>query len=179
MSTSGICSIGKYRFFMGGQLKKILEILCGTLSGLALFAIMVLTFLDVSGRKMLSQSITGSLELTELLMVVVIFGALPLVSLKGEHVVFDSLDLVLPRFIQKIQQGLIHLICGGLLLGLAYLMWQTGAEFAAAGETSAQLKIAKAPFIQGMGLLCGLTGLVHWAQAFRPQHHNVTDGGTL
>ena len=46
---------------------------------------MVLTFLDVSGRKFLSHSITGSLELTELLMVVVIFGALPLVSRKGEH----------------------------------------------------------------------------------------------
>ena len=59
---------------MGDKLKKILEILCGTLSGLALFTIMVLTFLDVSGRKMLSHSITGSLELTELLMVVVIFG---------------------------------------------------------------------------------------------------------
>ena len=74
---------------------------------MALFAIMVLTFFDVSGRKIWSQSITGSLELTELLMVVVIFGALPLVSLKGEHVVFDSLDVVLPRLVRKIQQGLI------------------------------------------------------------------------
>jgi len=81
---------------MGKQLKKILEILCGTLAGAALFAIMVLTLFNVSGRKFLSQSITGSLELTELLMVVVIFAALPLVSLKGEHVVFDSLDGFLP-----------------------------------------------------------------------------------
>ncbi|MEY2783365.1 MAG: hypothetical protein RLZZ134_1424, partial [Pseudomonadota bacterium] len=77
-------------------MKKSLEILVSTLAGLALMAIMVLTFLDVTGRKLLSHSITGSLELTELLMVVVIFGALPLVSLKGEHVVFDSLDPVLP-----------------------------------------------------------------------------------
>ena len=52
---------------MGQKLKKLLEILCGTLAGAALFAIMVLTFFDVSGRKFLSQSITGSLELTELL----------------------------------------------------------------------------------------------------------------
>jgi TRAP-type transport system small permease protein len=58
----------------------------------ALFAIMALTLVDVSGRKLLSQSVPGSLELTELLMVVVIFAALPLVSLRGEHVVFDSLD---------------------------------------------------------------------------------------
>ena len=89
---------------MGQQLKKLLEILCGALAGLALFAIMVLTFFDVSGRKFLSQSITGSLELTELLMVVVIFAALPLVSLKGEHVLFDSLDGLMPRWARQIQQ---------------------------------------------------------------------------
>lgn len=163
---------------MGDPLKKILELLCGALSGLALFAIMVLTFFDVSGRKILSQSITGSLELTELMMVIVIFGALPLVSLKNEHVVFDSLDAVLPRWIQKIQQALIHLICAALLVGLAYLMWRMGAEFASAGETTAQLKIGKAPFIQGMGLLCGLTGLMHLAYAFSPAHPDANEGTT-
>lgn len=164
---------------MGNKLKKILEILCGTLAGLALFAIMVLTFLDVSGRKMLSHSITGSLELTELLMVVVIFGALPLVSLKSEHVVFDSLDVVLPPLFRKIQQGLIHLACAAMLFALAYLMWQTGGEFAVTGETTAQLKIAKAPFIQGMGVLCGLTGLVHMIKAFWSDDETGSEGGTL
>jgi TRAP-type C4-dicarboxylate transport system permease small subunit len=164
---------------MGIKLKKILEILCGTLAGAALFTIMVLTFFDVSGRKMLSQSITGSLELTELLMVVVIFAALPLVSLKGEHVVFDSLDAFLPTWIRKIQQALIHVVCAALLFGLAYLMWRTGAEFAATGETTAQLKIIKAPFIQGMGLLCGLAGLVHLAKAFLSNEENASEGGTV
>jgi TRAP-type C4-dicarboxylate transport system permease small subunit len=119
------------------------------------------------------------LELTELLMVVVIFAALPLVSLKGEHVVFDSLDSMLPSWVRKIQQGLIHIICAALLFSLAYLMWQTGAEFAATGETTAQLKITKAPFIHGMGFLCCLAGLVHLAKAFLPQDRNVSDGGTL
>ena len=164
---------------MGRQLKKILEILCGTLAGAALFGIMVLTFFDVSGRKFLSQSITGSLELTELLMVVVIFGALPLVSLKGEHVVFDSLDGFLPKWFRKIQQAMIHVVSAALLLGLAYLMWQTGGEFAVTGETTAQLKITKAPFIQGMGLLCGLTGLVHLAKAFAFDEDSSAEGGTV
>ena len=61
-------------------MKKLLETACGLLSGGALFAIMALTFFDVGGRKLLDNSIPGSLELTELLMVVVIFAALPLVS---------------------------------------------------------------------------------------------------
>jgi TRAP-type C4-dicarboxylate transport system permease small subunit len=166
-------------FLMGLQLKKILEILCGTLAGAALFAIMALTFFDVSGRKFLSQSITGSLELTELLMVVVIFAALPLVSLKGEHVVFDSLDGFLPIWVRKIQQGLVHIVSAALLFGLSYLMWQTGGEFAVTGETTAQLKIMKAPFIQGMGILCGLAGLVHLTKAFLPNDTNASEGGTV
>jgi hypothetical protein len=58
--------------------KKLLTSLCGLLAALALFAIMWLTLVDVSGRKLLSQSLPGSLELTELLMVVVIFAGRPL-----------------------------------------------------------------------------------------------------
>ena len=68
-----------------------------------------------------------------------------------------------------------------MLFGLAYLMWKTGADIAATGETTAQLKIAKAPFIQGMGVLCGLTGLVHMAKAFWPAFaaEDASEGGTL
>ena len=146
-------------------------------AGIALFAIMVLTFLDVGGRKLLDNSITGSLELTELLMVVVIFGALPLVSERGEHVVFDSLDPYLPDAVKKIQRALVHLLCGAALLGLGWLMWQTGTDFLQTGETTAQLQILKAPFIYGMGVLCAFTGFIHLTLTFTEQEEN--EGGVL
>lgn len=149
-------------------MKKLLETLCGLLAGTALFAIMALTFFDVLGRKLADNSIPGSLELTELLMVVVIFGALPLVSQRGEHVVFDSLDSYLPQAILRLQAAAVHLLCAGVLLLLAWLMFKTGAQFWETGETTAQLKILKAPFIHGMGLLCGVTGLVHLALIVKP-----------
>ena len=109
----------------------------------------------------MSTSLTGSLELTELLMVIVIFAALPLVSIRREHVVFDSLDHILPAGLRKLQSMLVNLVCGALLMALAWLMWRTAGEFAQTGETTAQLKLLKAPFIYGMSVLCGLTGLVH------------------
>jgi TRAP-type transport system small permease protein len=149
-------------------MKKTLETLCSLLCASALFAIMTLTFFDVGGRKLLSQSIPGSLELTELLMVVVIFAALPLVSARGEHVIFDSLDSVWPAWFLKIQAALVHLLCAALMLGLAYLMWKTGTQYAENGETTAQLKLSKAPFIYGMALLCGVTGLVHLGLITKP-----------
>lgn len=158
-------------------MKKLLETLCGLLAGIALFAIMALTFLDVGGRKLLNNSITGSLEMTELLMVIVIFGALPLVSERGEHVVFDSLDPYLPNAIKKVQRALVQLLCGAALLALGWLMWQTGNDFLQTGETTAQLKILKAPFIYGMGVLCGFAGIVHLTLAFREQEES--EGGVL
>jgi len=161
-------------------LKKLLETVCGTLAGVALFGIMALTFFDVGGRKLLSNSITGSLELTELMMVIVIFGALPLVSLRGEHVVFDSLDAYLPDGVRLVQRALVHLLCGVALIGLGVLMWQTGGNFLESGETTAQLKILKAPFIYGMSLLCVITGLVHLSFTIRPrQGMEESEGGTL
>jgi hypothetical protein len=60
---------------------KTLERCCnwstGLMAAMALFAIMWLTLVDVSGRKFFSNSVPGGLEMTEILMVIVIFGACP------------------------------------------------------------------------------------------------------
>jgi hypothetical protein len=72
-----------------------LERTLGYVAAAALFAMMIVTFADVVGRK-LFVSIPGSLEVTELLMLVVIFVGLPLASLKGEHVFFDLLTSSFP-----------------------------------------------------------------------------------
>jgi len=149
-------------------LKKSLEIASGALAAVALFAIMALTFFDVGSRKLLDNSIPGSLELTELLMVVVIFAGLPLVSMRGEHVTFDSLDAYLPAGVRRAQAVLVHLLCAAAMLALGWLMWREGGQFLATGETTAQLKILKAPFIYLMAVLCALTGLVHLGLVARP-----------
>lgn len=162
---------------MPHRLDRLLELACGLLSGVALFAIMALTFFDVLGRKFASNSIPGSLEITELLMVVVIFGALPLVSRRGEHVEFDSLDPYLPQWFRRAQLAGVHLLCAAVLLALGWLMWRSGDQFLETGETTAQLKILKAPFLYGMGILCGLTGLVHLALVREPPRERVEGEG--
>lgn len=155
-------------------MRRHLRAICGLLAALALFAIMLLTLVDVSGRKLISHSVPGSLELTELLMVVVIFASLPLVSLRGEHVVFDSLDAFLPPWAQRLQQGLVDLLCMGLLLGLAWLMWVKAGQMAEYGDTTAQLKLPLGPFVYLMSGLCALAGLVHALLLLQPAtHHHV------
>jgi TRAP-type C4-dicarboxylate transport system permease small subunit len=154
------------------RLKRTLEALCGVLAATALFAIMALTLVDVSGRKVISTSVPGSLELTELLMVVVIFAGLPLVSLRGEHVVFDSLDPLIEKTIRRAQGLVVDLIVAALLLGMAWLMWNKAAQMGEYGDTTAQLKIAQSPFVYLMSGLLGLTSLVHLVLAFAPTTHH-------
>jgi TRAP-type C4-dicarboxylate transport system permease small subunit len=155
-------------------LRRLLEWLCGSLAALALFGIMILTLVDVTGRKAISQSVPGSLEMTELLMVVVIFAGLPLVSLAGEHVVFDSLDPWLPARVRRAQDLLVDLCCALGLLGLAWVMWGMAGQRAGDGETTAQLKLSIAPFVYGMSVLCAVTALVHVMLMLKPvAHHHV------
>lgn len=149
-------------------MKKALDRVCALLCATALFAIMALTFFDVIGRKVANHSIPGSFELTELLMVVVIFAAMPLVSRRGEHVLFDSFDSVMPADWLKVQKALVNLVCAAAMLGLGWLMWRTGGQFAESGDTTAQLKLLKAPFVYGMGIMCTVAGWVHLGLIFKP-----------
>lgn len=153
-------------------MKRLLETLCGLLAAASLFAVMMLTLVDVAGRKLASASLPGSLELTELLMVAVIFAGLPLVSLRGEHVVFDSLDPLLPAAVRRVQRVLVDLLCAGALFGVAWLMWSKAGQMTEYGDTTAQLKIAQGPFVYAMSALCAVTGVVHLLLLAAPVGHH-------
>jgi TRAP-type C4-dicarboxylate transport system permease small subunit len=160
-------------------LKKLLVSLCGLLAALALFGIVGLTFVDVMGRKFFSGSLPGALELTELLMVVVIFTSLPLVALAGEHVVFDSADRWLPLWLQRGQQALMELLSAAAMAGLAWLMWVKAGQLSEYGDTTAQLKLPLGAFVYVMSVLLGLAAAAHLMVLLMPagaQHPSEESG---
>jgi TRAP-type C4-dicarboxylate transport system permease small subunit len=160
---------------MPGLLERALRWSTGLVSALALFAIMGLTFADVTARKFMSNSITGALELTEILMVVVIFGALPLVSSHGEHVVFDSLDKHIPERLKRLQARLVHAVCSGLFGLMAWLLTTRADRFAEYGETTVQLRLPMAPVAWTMAGLLAATALVHLLYVFLPPDAEIQD----
>jgi TRAP-type C4-dicarboxylate transport system permease small subunit len=156
---------------------KRLESTLGAVSALALFAMMALTFVDVVARKLLGTSITGSVEVTELLMLAVIFVALPLTSLRAEHVVFDLFDALLPERVRALQHRLSNLVCVGLLAGGAWLVLARAARTAEQGDNTAQLAIELAPFQYGAGAMLVATALMHLVLALRPMTRASHVGG--
>lgn len=146
----------------------LLERVLGWVAGASLFGMMALTFVDVLGRKLLDRSIPGSLEVTELLMFGVIFAALPLTSLRGEHVLFDLLDHVLPPALRGVQGALSNLFCSALLAGGAWLVYVRAGRTADQGDTTAQLQLPMAPWYYAAAALLLATALMHLYLAFRP-----------
>ena len=157
-----------------------LERACSALSATALFGIMVLTLVDVVSRKLLAGSIPGSLEVTELLLVVVIFAGLPLVSLHGEHVVFDSLDPLLPRVVRRVQDVLVDLFCASGLAVIGWVMWQKAGQMLEYGDKTQQLGLTLGWFVYLMSVLLFISALVHVLLMLAPvAHHHigVDEGG--
>jgi TRAP-type C4-dicarboxylate transport system permease small subunit len=142
-------------------LERMLRWSTGLMAAMALFGIMWLTLVDVTGRRFFNQSVPGGLEITEILMVIVIFGALPMVSWRNEHVVFDSLDAWLPEWMRSIQARLIHLLCAVSFAFLAYLMSNRATRFAEYGDTTVYLQVSIAPVAWLMAGLLLVTALVH------------------
>lgn len=152
---------------MRNPLATALERTLGLLAGAALFGMMLITFADVIGRKLFDASIPGSVEITELLMLAVIFAALPLTSLRGEHVIFDLLDRLIPQRFHHIQRTVANLACVALLGGAAWLVETRALRTGRQGDITAQLEIAIAPFQHAAAVLLLITAAMHLVLAFR------------
>lgn len=97
-------------------------------AALALFLIMVLTFVDVIGRYGFHASIFGTAEIVQALMVVVIFGGVALVTLDDDHIAVTLFDHVIPAGIG----GTLRTV--RIVFGLVVYAVLTAALFAMAAD---------------------------------------------
>jgi len=150
---------------------KRLESLFATVSGMALFAMMCLTFADVIGRKFIDNSLAGAVELTEIFMMLMIYFALPLASIASEHIVFDLLDRVLPPALLRWQKALSHGLTALVFFGAAWVVKDRAARALAYGDTTATLLISLWPLHYMVAALLAVTALAHawltWLEARR------------
>lgn len=136
-------------------------------AALALFFMMLLTVVDVVGRKIIGQSVIGSLELTELAMLVLIFAALPVATLAGQQIFFDLFDSLLPPAARRGQRRLGHLLSAGCFAAAGWFVLGKAGNTKAMGDITAQLAIPIAPFQYAAAALIGATALVHLWLALR------------
>jgi TRAP-type C4-dicarboxylate transport system permease small subunit len=164
------------------RLDRGLEPLLGAIAGVPLFCMMSVTFVDVVLRYIFNAPLRGSFEVTELMLVVLIFAALPLVSRREEHVVMDFLDRYLGPAVLRLLRALEHVVSATVMSGLGWLLWQKAGKLAAYGDTTSVLRIGLAPFVYAIALLLYITALIHLGLVYdrwRNPQGDVRESGAL
>ena len=113
----------------------------GAASAAILFAMMLLTFADVVARYLFDFPLRGAFEVTELMLLVLIFAGLPLVSHADENVTMDFIDHMLPEPALRVLERAVHALCAAVFFFLAWLIWLKAGKIAAYGDTTDVMKI--------------------------------------
>jgi TRAP-type C4-dicarboxylate transport system permease small subunit len=144
-----------------------LDALLGVAASAVLLAMMLLTVVDVVARYVFSRPLRGAFEVTELMLVVLIFAGLPLVSFSDEHAVMDFIDRVLgPRGQRAILRAVQGLNTAFMFL-LTWLMWRKADRIWAYRDATDVLRILYGPFVYFMAVTLALAGIIHLYKTFQ------------
>ncbi|HKB26819.1 MAG TPA: TRAP transporter small permease [Methylomirabilota bacterium] len=137
------------------------DALLGAAASAVLLAMMLLTVVDVVGRYVFRRPVRGAFEVTELMLVVLIFAGLPLVSFADEHAVMDFIDRVLgPRARRRLQRG-VQAVSAAFMFLLAWLVWRKADRIWGYRDATDVLRIVYGPFVYFMAVTLALAGVMH------------------
>jgi len=145
-----------------------LDRVLGAAAAILLFGLMAVTTVDVIGRYIFNVPLRGGFEITELLLLTLIFAGLPLVSRADEHVTMDFIDAALGARGRLLLRRLVDVICGLIILGLSWRVWVKAGKIAGYGDTTDVLRIPVGPFVYFMALMVLVTAVVHLVRAMLP-----------
>ncbi len=126
---------------------------------------MFLTFVDVVARYVFSRPVRGAFEVTELMLVVLIFAGLPLVSWADEHALMDFIDRLLGARAQRLLVRAVQAACAAVMFLLTWLIWLKADRISAYRDATDVLRVVYGPFVYFMAVMLGLAGLIHLYKA--------------
>ena len=131
---------------------------------LCLVALALLTLADVLGRYVFNVSVVGAVELTEMLMVGVIFTGIVLTTAKREHVAVDLLTVGLGPRGRRVQQAASHLLAIVISLLLGTVTWSQGLSALESHDRTTMVGLPLAPMIFFMSVMLFLNAIVQAQQ---------------
>ncbi len=110
----------------------------------SLGAMVLLTFVDVVGRRLFNTPVFGANDLTEHLMAVIVFAGMPLLTAQREHLSIDLLDAWLLRPGLWWWHKAVDVLVAGVLGLMAWQYALAVSEALAISEVSPALTIPRA-----------------------------------
>jgi TRAP-type C4-dicarboxylate transport system permease small subunit len=145
--------------------KRHAEAILGVAATVILLFMLSLTVVDVVARYVFNRPLRGAFEVTELLLLVLIFAGLPLVSFTDEHAVMDFVDRLLGRRAQRALVGAVQAVSAAFMFLLAWLTWLKADRIWAYRDATDVLRIVYGPFVYFMAVTIGLAGMIHLYKA--------------
>jgi TRAP-type C4-dicarboxylate transport system permease small subunit len=146
--------------------KRRTDALLGVAASTILLSMMFLTTIDVVARYLFNRPLRGAFEVTELMLLVLIFAGLPLVSFSDEHAVMDFIDRVIgPAGTRSLERG-VQVVNAAFMFLLTWLVWLKADRIAAYHDATDVLRILYGPFVYFMAVTLGLAGVIHFVKAF-------------
>lgn len=132
----------------------------GIMSSIPLGLIVVLTFLDVFARYLISAPIKGSLEIIQYAMALGIFAALPLVTRHRGHVTVSLIDGMLGDSVLRFKNIICDVISLLALVLMSWRLWVYAGESIEEKQQTIVLALPQGPLVYGLAIFAGLTSLL-------------------
>lgn len=116
------------------------------LGAVALAGMMVLTVIDVAGRYLFNTPVLGAFELTEFLVLILIFSFLAYAQSQKRHICVEILADLLPQKVQFVSQLINAIVSIVLFVLITYMGINKAIELIGTGESSPNLVIPNYPF---------------------------------
>lgn len=120
----------------------------------ALFVMMCLTTADVVGRYIFNSPILGVFELTEFMVLILIFSFLGYTQSRGTHISVDLLVTFFPEKIKAYIELFNHAVCLMLMAVITWMGVERAIEMMEVGEASPNLEVPDYPFVFFLVLGC-------------------------
>ena len=132
---------------------------------------MMLVVLDVAGRYLFNAPISGSFEITEFLLALLVFAALPIVTRDDRHISVSVMENMLSEGKQFVQRFFVLGFGAFGLALIAWRLWVGGNELAAGRQVTGYLELPRAPIAYTASVLtsvaCATVLAMMWRHARR------------
>lgn len=143
------------------------ETIVGGVAGFALLAMMLLIFADVIGRYVFGRPITGAYQLGSILLLVLLFGSLPIVILKEAQLTVGFTDGQFRGRARDVRRFLINILGAAVMGVLCWRLWAQGRYFTIYPEILEVVEIPLFILCYLMAALAGVSAVMHVVVAAR------------
>ncbi len=136
-----------------------LEAVVKVLAGLLMFSLVLITVVDVIGRKF-GHPFAFAFEFTKVAVAFMFYVTLPLVVLRRENVVVDLVPTLSNKLLAAVVEAGVNLLCIGILAIGTVQLWQYGITLERFNTVMMFTRWPIAPMVYFMSVMMGITTIV-------------------